>query len=146
MNKKRKIIIAVSAIIALLCILAGSIIWSNEHISVEKYSVEFERLPEEFDGFKIAHVSDLHNAEFGKNNKNLIEKIRDATPDIIVITGDIVDRFHTDIDVSLDFIKQAVEIAPCYYITGNHEAWLERLTFLEFEKQMLSFFVLQLIP
>lgn len=124
MNKKRKIIIAVSAIIALCLILAGSIIWSNEHISVEKYSVEFERLPEEFDGFKIAQVSDLHNATLGKEHSRLIKAIKKSSPDIIVLTGDMIDSYSTDIENSIDFIKQAVDIAPCYYVPGNHEARL----------------------
>ena len=52
----------------------------------------------------------------------MLEEIK---PDMIAITGDLVDSRHTDIDVSMNFVKQAVKIAPCYYVTGNHEARLE---------------------
>jgi len=45
---------------------------------------------------------------------------------MIVITGDVVDSNHTKLDVAIDFLKQAATIAPCYYITGNHELWLEK--------------------
>ena len=45
-------------------------------------------------------------------------------PDIIVITGDFVDSSHTDFDVSLSFLNGVKNIAPIYYVTGNHEAWL----------------------
>lgn len=44
---------------------------------------------------------------------------------MIVITGDIVDSNHTNMNVAIDFLEQTVTIAPCYYITGNHELWLE---------------------
>ena len=47
-------------------------------------------LPRNFDGYRIAVVSDLHNAQFGKGNVQLIEKIEKAQPDIIAITGDFL--------------------------------------------------------
>ena len=48
--------------------------------------------------------------------------LRDAAPDMIAITGDLIDSRNTDIEVALQFIREAVKIAPCYYVTGNHEA------------------------
>lgn len=50
--------------------------------------------------------------------------IRATKPDIIAITGDLIDSRNTDIDVALKFAKEAVEIATCYYVTGNYEARL----------------------
>jgi predicted MPP superfamily phosphohydrolase len=81
----------------------------------------FEDLPSEFDGLRIAHVSDLHNTEFGEENEKLLKKLRKADPDIIAITGDILDSRRTDVAVAIAFLEKAVEIAPCYYVTGNHE-------------------------
>lgn len=52
----------------------------------------------------------------------LIELLSEHEPDIIVITGDLIDAGHTDIEIAFDFIKQAVQIAPVYFVTGNHEA------------------------
>ena len=58
----------------------------------------------------------------GKDNEKLLTMLRDADPDMIAITGDLVDSRNTDIKVALQFVREAVKIAPCYYVTGNHEA------------------------
>ena len=71
-------------------------------------------------GYKIVHISDLHNTEFGKGNEQLLTLLKDSSPDIIVITGDIVDSRKTDVQVARDFINNASKIAPIYYVTGNH--------------------------
>lgn len=118
-GKKKWLII--SAVIVILCIW---IIWSNITVRLTNIKITSSDLPAAFDGFTIAQVSDLHNAEFGDDNSVLIEMLRSASPDIIAITGDIIDSEHTDIDIAIRFITNIVDIAPCYYVTGNHEAWL----------------------
>ena len=79
-------------------------------------------IPLSYDGFRIVHISDLHNTEIGKNNADLLEMLRLSNPDMIAITGDLLDSRKTDIPAALHFIEEAVKIAPCYYVTGNHEA------------------------
>ena len=96
--------------------------WGNTAVELNRYTISVAELPEAFDGFRIAHISDLHNTEIGNNNEKLISKLKDADPDIIVITGDMIDSRNTDVDIALNFAKEAVEIAPCYYVSGNHEA------------------------
>jgi len=98
----------------------------NGPLGVTEYSVEAPDLPEEFRGFRIAQISDLHNEEFGKDNGELINMLSGCKPDIIVITGDLVDSRRTDIHIALTFAEQAVQIAPVYYVTGNHEARIVR--------------------
>lgn len=119
MTKRR-----ITLILILIFIISAAawVIYGNTAIEKTLYTVSDEELPEEFSDFTITQISDLHNALFGKNNKRLIEKIISTSPDIIVITGDIIDQNRTDTDISLDFVKQAVKIAPTYYVTGNHEA------------------------
>ena len=119
-KKKRMIVFAVVA-----TILLGLIIWTawgNTALELNRYIISSDRLPEAFDGYRIAHVSDLHNTEIGKDNEKLLAMLREADPDIIAITGDIIDSRNTDIDIALQFTKTAMEIAPCYYVTGNHDA------------------------
>lgn len=119
---KKKIII-LSAVIVLLTIFC---IFQNKYLTVDEYTFTSAKVSKSADDFRIVQVSDLHNAKFGKNNSRLISKIKDQSPDIIVITGDIVDSNHTNIDTATDFCKEAAKIAPCYYITGNHEMWLDK--------------------
>lgn len=74
----------------------------------------------------------MHNQFFGANQDRLIDEIKKCDPDIIVVTGDVVDSGHTYYKFALDFFEGAVEIAPVYYITGNHEVWLYGDEFNEF--------------
>lgn len=119
--------------IALIVIILASVYlyWGNNSLSVGKYTVSPENLPESFDGYRIVQISDLHNKDF---HGRLIKKIRSFAPDIIVITGDILDSYHTKPQVAAEFAENAVEIAPVYYITGNHESRLE--IYSEFRKTL----------
>ena len=122
MKKRIKWLIA-GAVTAVL--LGGYCIWQNEDIGVTHYTYTTDRIGEELNGYKIVHVSDLHNKEFGENNKRLISLISAEHPDIIVISGDMVDSRRTDVEAALRFVSQVVNIAPVYYATGNHEEHLE---------------------
>lgn len=121
MKKKTKRILILSVIVALLAALVTWVIWANTALELNTITLTEENLPDGFNGFRIALVSDLHDAEIGEDNADLIQMLKDAQPDIIAITGDIVDCHRTNVDRSLEFAAQAVQIAPCYYITGNHE-------------------------
>ncbi len=119
-KKKKFIFLAVAA--AVLVALVIWIAWGNTALELNTYTISNSKLPQSFDGYRIAHVSDLHNAEMGKDNEKLLTMLRDADPDMIAITGDLIDSRNTDIEVALQFVREAVKIAPCYYVTGNHEA------------------------
>ena len=123
MRTRKKIILALCAA-ALLALVIWTV-WGNTSLVLTEYTVQDPDIPAAFDGFRIVQVSDLHNGEFGRENGRLLELIRAAQPDIIAITGDLIDSRHTDIPVALAFAERAVEIAPCYYVTGNHESRME---------------------
>ena len=118
-NKKRVILIVTVVILVGLCCWT---IWGNTVLEINEYAIMSDKIPEAFTGFRIAQVSDLHNAEFGDGNEKLIELLSQTDPDIIVITGDLIDSRHTDIEIALEFARQAINIAPIYYVSGNHEA------------------------
>ena len=117
MIKKRLLV----AVFILLIALVLWTVWADTALELNRYQVSSSRLPKAFDGFKIVQISDLHNAEIGDDNDKLIATIKQANPDIIVITGDMIDSRRTDVEVALDFAEEAVKIAPCYYVNGNHE-------------------------
>lgn len=117
---KKRCVLAVIAV-ALLGLIAWTV-WGNTALEINAYTIVSNRLPCGFSGFRIAQISDLHNARMGADNGKLLTLLREAEPDIIVITGDMVDSYHTDIGIALRFAESAMEIAPCYYVTGNHEA------------------------
>ena len=119
--KKKKFIFLAVAVIVLVALVIW-IAWGNTALELNTYTISSSKLPQSFDGYRIAHVSDLHNTEMGKDNEKLLAMLRDADPDMIAITGDLIDSRNTDIEVALKFVREAVKIAPCYYVTGNHEA------------------------
>ncbi len=111
---------------AALAVPGIAVIWvilGNSHVGVTRYTVESGKIPEAFDHFKIAVLSDLHNAEFGADNSRLAELIENEAPDRIAITGDLIDSNRTDLRIAEELLDTIAGIAPCYYVTGNHEAW-----------------------
>ncbi|UTR13313.1 metallophosphoesterase [Salipaludibacillus sp. LMS25] len=108
-----------SLFIVSLLALSVWLIWGNLHIQVTNIIVEDKNIPEEFDGFKIAQISDLHGKDWG--NK-LVNQIIGENPDIIVITGDLIDSKTTDLYSVHEFISDIEKMAPIYFVTGNHEA------------------------
>ena len=131
---KRRVIVLITAAVLVPALLIW-LLWANSSPAATQVTVASGALPEAFEGFKIAHVSDLHNAVFGRKNEKLLSLIRAAEPDIIAITGDLIDSRHTDIDSALAFVEAAAEIAPVYYVTGNHES---RLDFDAIEPRLIA--------
>lgn len=119
-NKKLKIIVG-SAIAVIFVAVILWIAWGNTALELNTYTISSAQLPSAFNGYRIAHVSDLHNAQMGKDNERLLIMLREAEPDMIAFTGDMIDAQRTDVDVTLKFIIKAMEIAPCYFVKGNHE-------------------------
>lgn len=118
-KKRRTIIIAVAAVLLALAVWT---VWGNTALELNTYTVSSDALSDAFNGYRIAHVSDLHNAELGDGNEKLLAMLRAAEPGMIAITGDMIDSRNTDVEVALNFAEKAMQIAPCYYVTGNHEA------------------------
>ncbi len=138
-----KTLIRICILSAAFLILIIWTIWGNKALMLNTITISSNRIPAAFSGFRIAQVSDLHNAEFGKNNEKLLKLLSENKPDIIVITGDLVDAGHTDIQVALDFAKEAVNIASVYYVTGNHEASLSQYNELKTELETIGVIVLE---
>ncbi|MBC2399723.1 metallophosphoesterase [Clostridium tetanomorphum] len=103
----------------------------NNNIVISKYKIRSKTLPSEFNNFKILHISDLHNKVFLYNNRGLINKIKKEKADIIVITGDLVDRRKYNEDKAISLIRKLKDIDPIYYVTGNHEGWSGKFHSLE---------------
>ena len=115
----KRLFLCLGLISVILIILA---IRGNTALVLSEFSISSDHLPASFSGFRVAQVSDLHNAEFGENNAKLLQLLSECQPDMIAITGDLIDANHTDIETALAFANEAVKIAPVYYVSGNHEA------------------------
>lgn len=98
-------------------------LWQNNDIVSTNITYRSSKIPVSFNGYTIVQISDLHNKLFGNKQARLLKKIELLVPDIIVITGDIIDSNHININIAMELVKGAVKIAPVYYVSGNHEAW-----------------------
>ncbi len=115
-------------LIVFFCIAAviiTALFWGmaeNRTVRTTELRPAFSSLPAAFEGFAIVQLSDLHNARFGKEQNKLLSRIRAASPDVIVVTGDLIDKRRAGMKNALRCMERAVRIAPVWYVTGNHEA------------------------
>ena len=126
MRKIRKrlkiLIVLISAVLLFATLTVGRGLWENDSPTLSRIKLSSKSVPSAFAGYKIAQISDLHNCEVSEGNYKVIDILKDACPDIIVVTGDLIDSRKTNIKIALDFIERATEIAPVYYANGNHES------------------------
>ena len=112
------IIGVVLVLLALVCLWG---VWENTAVQLHRITVA-DDIPDAFDGFTFAHISDLHNAQFGQEQERLVRLLREAQADAVVVTGDVIDKRRPGMQNALSFFAQAVRLAPVYYVPGNHEA------------------------
>ena len=122
------------------CLIIGLFILflyiQNNSIEVNTITVDSDKIPNTFNDYKILHLSDIHNDYYGKKELKLTKKIIASKPDIIVITGDLIDSTRYEFDKIAPLMKKLSEIAPIYYVYGNHE---KILTDFEGEHQFEKF-------
>lgn len=75
---------------------------------------------------RLVQLTDLHNTEFGDENCDLIMLVADQNPDLILITGDMLNRDEEDVSVITALLPRLADIAPVYYGLGNHEVSWEK--------------------
>lgn len=117
--KMQTVLIIIIVLLFLVCF--GSVIYNYNNIEVSEYDYKSEKVPQSFNGYKILQLSDLHSYQFGEDNKNLIEIIDKINPDIIVVTGDMVDNSDKKFTVCLELMKKLAQKYDVYYTFGNHE-------------------------
>lgn len=102
-------------------LLAGGILAAakglDNRLEVTFCELSFKNLPPEFDGLRIAHISDLHS----ESTAHLAREITDREPDIIAVTGDIIHDDDRPLAGMLFFFEQLTKIAPVYAVSGNHD-------------------------
>lgn len=117
--------------------------WGNTSVQLTKHTIQSKDIPEAFHGFRIVQISDFHNRNFGWYYKRLIRRVKETSPDIIVITGDLFDSRRTHPKISMKLVIDFMDIAPVYYVTGNHESRIGQYECLERRMQQEGVVVLR---
>lgn len=116
MKKIIKRLVIILFILILACLAS---IWvSYNWLTVTHFTVRSSKISEPF---RIVLVSDLHEHQFGRDNEKLAEKIREQSPDLIVIDGDMINGDSENADTAVELVRALKEAAPVYYSFGNHE-------------------------
>ena len=86
------------------------------------YDITSEKLKSLKQEQKVLFLTDLHNNSYGKQNKRLLEAVRDQKPELILIGGDmLVGKKGKSAQVAADLVSQLAGICPVCYANGNHE-------------------------
>lgn len=129
MKKKNLTIVGCLILISIfiICYLLGK-------VDVTRYTISNEKIPEEFNKFKIVQLSDFHSSGYKDTTEIIINKIKNIKPDIIVMTGDMISWEVENIGELEKLIDSLVDVAHMYYINGNHEELAEILKADEYGK------------
>lgn len=103
------------------------IIYDNSRVKLTKYIIE-KNIHPDIDEINILQISDLHNTRFGKNQSRIIKLIK-KDYDFIFITGDLIDRKSTNIDIAMELVNALK--GDIYFIQGNHEKGADKYNELE---------------
>ncbi|MDD6161071.1 MAG: metallophosphoesterase [Oscillospiraceae bacterium] len=119
-TKRRRPLRLLAVILLALVLGALWFRWQNWALETNEHTVPPAGLPAGFDGLRIAHLSDLHGHEYGEGSAELLSAVAAAEPELILVTGDLIDQ-EAQMDMVPALAKGLAEIAPTYYVTGNHE-------------------------
>ncbi|NEU32403.1 metallophosphoesterase [bacterium LRH843] len=123
MRKGLKVKKAVLLIMSIFVLFIGFLYFQNNSIVTTEKTIQSSIIPESYNGFKIIQLSDLHNKSFGEDQRRLIRKVKETNPDLIVFTGDLVGWQKDGLDAGIVLMENLVDIAPTYFVTGNHDKW-----------------------
>lgn len=121
-------------IITLVIIVAMFYYFNNYTYAVKEIKVVSSDVPKGFHGYRILHISDLHNSCYGEGNQKLIRKIMKLSPDVIFYTGDMIDKQSPGKDHFRMLIEGIAHKYPSYFADGNHEDELSK----EEKKELVS--------
>lgn len=122
--KNKRLLQIVCAVLAAAALAAGISAWRGRNVLT---TVHYELETDLTEPIRIVQLTDLHGGVFGKDNDILIQMVTDAQPDLILMTGDMVDRHDKNAGPVCGLIRGLTSLAPVYYGYGNHEyRWMER--------------------
>lgn len=113
----------IAAVAACVSVWTG-VSYTRSHLQTVRVELGSQRLPDSFDGYKIAQISDLHLGTWGEDTsfiKELVDSVNARNPDLIVFTGDIVNQKTDEILPFVEVLSKLKAKDGVYSILGNHD-------------------------
>ena len=101
--------------------IAGGVLFSARGLVTTRYTVYADIAALKDAPLRIVQLTDLHSRTFGADNRRLLDAVAAAKPDLIFVTGDMVNMDEADVSVSASLAGALAAIAPTYLSLGNHE-------------------------
>lgn len=115
----KRLLIILVIIVAVIGICTGAVIHQNNQLEKSFYQVKSSKV---IDNVRVVCISDLHLKEFGKDNEKLVSAVKNLSPDIVAVVGDMnMENQPDNYDIVISLCKNLNEVAPVYYCLGNHE-------------------------
>lgn len=117
MSKKLKRIVTSLLLLVIVCLICVYQVYiSYNKLTTTNYSIKTNQIN---NSVNLVIISDLHDNQLGENNKDLINKINELTPDIILVAGDVVNSDSKDIKIVTNLMKQLCKENQVFYSLGN---------------------------
>ncbi|MBQ6541552.1 MAG: metallophosphoesterase, partial [Lachnospiraceae bacterium] len=116
-------IIILALLVALVLSAVLSLIISHWGLMTSHYKISSEKLSA---SFRVVSLADIHGTVFGKDNRRLIRRVAKEEPDLILLPGDLINKYDEDTSDEERLITELVKIAPVYVSPGNHETEYDR--------------------
>lgn len=116
-NHHKKIALSITILLLLIIISVISLSTSAHALTTTHYTLSSTTIS----SLRIVQLTDLHNSEFGEDNARLVSTVRDQSPDLILLTGDLLNSDEQRTDIATNLIAKLCDIAPVYFSNGNHE-------------------------
>ena len=121
-QRRRNRLINALIVLLLLALVAGGLVmnirYNRQNYTVEFYQMESKKLTH---SIRVAFLTDVHLREYGKNNEDLVQEVKNLAPDIILLGGDMVTAGKDGYDTALKLCERLAQLAPTYGVLGNHE-------------------------
>ena len=120
LGKKRLL----AVLLAIVVVIAWGLIRSKYSLELSNYVLSSPKLTAPI---RVVQLTDLHNSEFGENNERLVRMVQKQSPDLIFMTGDMLNGREDETEIAVSLVRRLIEVAPVYFSFGNHEVTHERM-------------------
>ena len=96
----------------------------KQHFEIKEVDIESADIPQEFNGYRIVQLADIHAGSWGENThamQKAVNIINNLRPDLIVFTGDLINNLASELDVFIPIFSQLKAKDGVYSVLGNHD-------------------------